>query len=375
MGDVKSAASVKKNHSHYSFSSGQTNSHVICKSDANVCYTSKTQSASYIGSKGTNSVSNKEYYKNYEHDEIPVKDDSSFNDHSFSEDNNSTSRDHKDSLTNSDLDKLEMNIFSKMSQELQTDDEVSSLDSNIKLFKSTVQQIFDNFYTNMNDFELYKKKFKEILEKNKGESFTEMEDFIKDMIHSIGSSNSVSDKEIPENQQISDQAVVKSSKVNVEDSKKSDKEVSDMDSFLNNNYLTDSTFDDNSSKFNPDVKPKDTIFTVDLASYIESVEFNVANRKMLSEINIRAKNIGITENQVASAENIQKITAKKFQIENYVKLEQESRAKDREIPVKIASVKKNIHLDENFNCEIIEEESKFFLFKICNYICRKLRRS
>ncbi|CAH2233213.1 uncharacterized protein LOC120631749 [Pararge aegeria] len=379
----QSAVSVHKRHSCYTtFSSERTSSHVVCKSDANVYYTSRTETDSYTRSKDKSSGSNCEYYKNYEHDEMPVKDDTSFNDHSFSEDNEMRSGDHKDSITNSDLDKLELKLLSKMSRELQTDDDVSSLDSNIKLFKTTVQEIFDNFYNNMQDFELYKKKFNEILTKNKGDSFSEMEDFIRDMIQSIGSSKSlISDKNIAiahKNVDMSDK-MSKENKINVNNMglKVSKKMNSTLETFLNENYLTDSTFEDHGSKCKPGTKAGDTTFNFDRSSYTTCTEVKMPNRDMLSEINIREKNIGMAENQAASADNIQKLAAKKLQIENYVKLQQDCRTKDRDrnIPVKIASVKKNIHLDEDFIHEAKEEETKFFIFRICNYICKKFRKN
>lgn len=183
-----------------------------------------------------------------------MKDESSFNDHSFSEDNEIISGDKKDSITNSDLDKLEMKILSKISQELQTDDDdVSSLESNIKLFRTTVQQIFDNFYSNMQDFELYKKRFNEILERNKEDSFPEMEEFIRDMIQNIGSSKSCINKhlEAPSKREMEKGDC----EINVADTKDTDATKclnSTVETFVNDNYLTDSTVDDGSSKFNSD---------------------------------------------------------------------------------------------------------------------------
>lgn len=368
------AGSLKKRHSCYTtltFSCSAKSSYQGgCKSDDNIYYSDTSTTSTRT--KGTES---REYYKKYEHDEVPVKDDSSFNDHSFSEDNDIISGDKKDSITNSDLDKLEMKILSKMSQELQTDDDdVNSLESNIKLFRTTVQQIFDNFYSNMQDFELYKKRFNEILEKNKEDSFPEMEEFIKDMIQSIGSSKSfISNKQLeaPSRREIENSDC----KINVADTKDRDATKclnSTVETFVNDNYLTDSTLDDGSSKFNSDAITEETYNIYLLGT--PSLEIKMTNRDMHSEIKIRDKHLGAIENQLASAENIKKIAAKKLQIQNYAMLRHEPTSKDKDIPVKIASAKKNIHLNEDFTCED-KEESKFFIFKICNYICRKFRKN
>ncbi|CAG4953883.1 unnamed protein product [Colias eurytheme] len=135
------ANSIKTRHSFYTNRlrgtvSGDTKT--FSKSDVNV-YESRTTAAN-IHEREILSVNSScgEYYKRYEHDEVPVKDDTS-NDNSFREDR--TSSGMKDSITNSDLDKLEMKILSTMSQELQTEEmSVESLESNIKLFKITVQE-------------------------------------------------------------------------------------------------------------------------------------------------------------------------------------------------------------------------------------------
>lgn len=303
-----------------------------------------------------------------------MKDESSFNDHSFSEDNEIISGDKKDSITNSDLDKLEMKILSKISQELQTDDDdVNSLESNIKLFRTTVQQIFDNFYSNMQDFELYKKRFNEILERNKEDSFPEMEEFIRDMIQNIGSSKSCINKhlEAPSKREMEKGDC----EINVADTKDTDATKclnSTVETFVNDNYLTDSTVDDGSSKFNSDAKTEET-FNIYLLG-TPCLEIKMTNRDMRSEIKIRDKHSGAIQDQLASAENIKKVAAKKLQIENYAKLKHQPTSKYKDIPVKIASAKKNIYLNEDFTRED-KEESKFFIFKICNYICRKFRKN
>ncbi|XP_034837515.1 repetitive organellar protein-like [Maniola hyperantus] len=373
----QSASSVKKHRScNDSFSSEKSSSQDVCRSDAHIYYndTSMTQTDSFTRSKDTSAGASHEYYKKYDHDETPVKDDISFNDHSFSEDNDLRSVNNKDSITNSDLDKLEMKIMSKISRELQTDeDDVNSLESNIKLFKTTVQQIFDNFYENMHDFELYKKKFHEILEKNKGNTFSEMEDFIRDMIQNIESSKSlISNKKVIESPQDESSKECQLN-VNDMDAKVSKSANSTVETFLNDNYCTDSTLDEDSSKFNTEFKSEET-YNIFVMSGNPYVQIKMNNRNMLSEINIRDKNIGSIENQLASAENLKKLAAKKLQIKNYRKLQLESPCKDRDIPVKIASAKKNIHLDEDFTC-VEKGESKFFIFKICSYICKKLRKN
>ncbi|CAH0727639.1 unnamed protein product, partial [Brenthis ino] len=294
---------------------------------------------------------------NDEYDVIPVRDGKSYIiDHFYND--NKDSGDNKRSITNSEIDKLEMKILSKISQELQTDDSsVGSLDSNIKIFKTTVQQIFENFYNNMQDFEIYKQKFNDILEKNKGDSVGEMENFIRDMIKHIGSSDS---------------SVLNNSKFERSNQEESPNEPIPnitVETFKNDNYLTDSTFT-GSSKCNSETKKDETV-NIYLLSGTPYLNIKMNDRSLFSEINIGHQYVdGIKE--LASAENMRKVAAKKVELENYVK-QKKYHLNDRDIPLKNSCAKKNI-LDEEFN-EEKDEGSKFFIFKICNYICRKIRKN
>ncbi|XP_063824657.1 uncharacterized protein LOC135074320 [Ostrinia nubilalis] len=320
-------------------------------------------------------VDSAEYYKRYEHDEIPVKDDS--NKVIIS------SRDSdQPSLTNSDLEKLENKIYKNISQELQTDDSsISSLESNIKFFKTTVQEIFDNFYTSMQDFELYKKRFEEILAKNREDSIADMEDFIKDMIHHIMSSDSCLSSESRKwvemtNLEIQDK--VDSCHSSAASEKQTAKLLESLHSvveaYKNENYLTDSTFDDNPSKQTNSTK-KEEIFNIYLLSGAPYVQIKMNERHLLSEINIKDVGRQETEYHVASAENLKKLAAKKLELEKYVRQQQESQAPDREIPVKISFAKKNIHLNEDFANDRDKDDNKSLMSKICSYICKKFRKN
>ncbi|KAF9816683.1 hypothetical protein SFRURICE_018563 [Spodoptera frugiperda] len=319
-----------------------------------------------------------EYYKKYEHDEVPVKDSSL-------EEVTATVR-HK-SLTNSELDKLEIKIYRNISQELQTDDNsVGSLESNIKFFRTTVQEIFDNFYANMRDFEIYKKRFNEILAKNKEDAVADMEEFIKDMIQHIMSSETVIPTEAKKSNEIPPpppSMAFRDKETNVssfDDGSSNDMTVSTnenlqsvIESYKNDNYLTDSTFDENSKKEPPPTKEE--IFNIYLLTGNPCVEIKMNDRNLLSEINIKEplkmKNEG---KHVASADNMERLKAKKMELEKYVERQaQEANVPDREIPVKVSYAKKNIHLNEDFSHD--RDTEKSFIAKLCNFLCRKFRKT
>ncbi|KAJ8735886.1 hypothetical protein PYW07_007506 [Mythimna separata] len=365
-----------------------------------------------------------EYYKKYEHDEVPVKDSNLINVAKIRD---------KGSLTNSELDQLEYKIFKNMSQELQTDDDNSrsSLESNIKFFKTTVLEIFDNFYASMRDFELYKRRFNEILEKNKEDAVGDMEDFIKDMIQHIMSSEtlicsdgktandfaalSVKDKEIfssegkksdehdasesLEDKDISNETdggkstdlasvSFRDKQTNVshfddESSYETNNSAAEnihsvIEAYRNDHYLTDSTLDDIPPKAKTDKTPpnKDEIFNIFLLSGNPCVQIKINDRNLLSEINIKEPVVEPDSGKhVASAENMQRLAAKKMELEKYVNVEQEhdSNMPDREIPVKVSYAKKNIYLNEDFSQE--RDTEKSFITKLCNFLCKKFRKS
>lgn len=315
-----------------------------------------------------------EYYKKYEHDELPVKDS---NQQEF------TTVGDKGSLTNSELDKLEMKIFKNMSQELQTDDNsISSLESNIKFFKTTVQEIFDNFYASMRDFELYKKRFQEILAKNKEEAVGDMEEFIKDMIHHIMSSESC----ISNDPKKSDDISLKDKETNMSHIDDQSSLISNTNSaaenlhsvieaYKNDNYLTDSTFDEKALKAKRPSR-KEEIFNIYLLSGSPCVQIKMNDRNLLSEINIKEPCINESEGKhVASAENMESLAAKKIELEKYVEQQQDNNNNmpDREIPVKVSYAKKNIHLNEDFSHD--RECEKSLISKICNFLCKKFRKT
>ncbi|CAB3256235.1 unnamed protein product [Arctia plantaginis] len=357
-----------------------------CKSDINFLRSRQIKHENIV-----NNLRNLgEYYKKYEHDEIPVK-DSKF--YEF------TDVGDRRSLTNSELDKLEMKIFKNISQELQTDDNsLTSLESNIKFFKTTVQEIFDNFYASMRDFELYKKRFYEILAKNDTEAVADMEDFIKDMIqHIMSSDTSISneskrscDSKSSDHSKKSDDSLKDNetessiqTSIHVEDTftltslnKKSDIEnlAPIVEAYKNEEYLTDSTL--NEKKVNKEKETaKEEVFNIYLLSGNPCVQIKMNDRNLLSEINIKKPSKSLEHGkQVASAENMIQVAAKKMELKKYVEQEQEEcDVPDREIPVKVSCAKKNIYLNEDFSHD--RESEKSFISKICNFLCRKFRKS
>ncbi|XP_075977207.1 uncharacterized protein LOC142977285 [Anticarsia gemmatalis] len=338
-----------------------------------------------------------EYYKKYEHDEVPVK-ESTLNAFATIQD--------RGSLTNSELDKLEMKIFRNISQELQTEhSSLSSLESNIKFFKTTVQEIFDNFYASMRDFELYKKRFHEILSKNQEDAVADMEDFIKDMIqHIMSSESSISHDSKRSYDSKSSDTYKNGSDVTSYDIKDNDtyvkktsylcnhdnpitplsaNTISDagsrqpvVEAYKNVDYCTDSTGGESKLRKSNNIGPsKEEIFNIYLLSGNPYVQIKMNDRNLLSEINIKepCKTIGDGK-YVASAENMRRVAAKKMELEKYVEQERENDdGPDREIPVKVSYAKKNIYLNEDFTQE--HECEKSFISKICNYLCKKFRKA
>lgn len=330
-----------------------------------------------------------QYYKKYEHDEVPVKD---LTLQSY------TNVGDKGSLTNSELDKLEMKIFKNMSQELQTDNNsVASLESNIKFFKTTVQEIFDNFYASIRDFEAYKKRFHEILAKNQEEAVADMEDFIKDMIQHIMSSDSSLSNESRKGCTKSDSSnrtddfssvdakdgdTYAKNQVNLEETITLETANTNsgtesvqpfVEAYKNEDYYTDSTMED--MKAYKGVSPKEEVFNIYLLSGNPCVQIKMNDRNLLSEINIKEPSNSMGDSKyVASAENMRRLADKKMELEKYVEQEQNYYdGPDIEIPVKVSYAKKNIHLNEDFTHD--RESEKSFIAKICSFLCRKFRKS
>lgn len=376
--------SLKKRRSYHESTSQRDSTHTssTCKSDVNIVLSSdhpsqdsgRDLSKSGLLPSSENSGCG-EYYKRYEHDATPVKDDTD----TVSHDITSSESDGKGDrlvLTESHLVKIENNIVSNISQE--TSCSSCTLDSSVKFFKTTVEEIFDKFYTNMRDFELYKQKYREILNKNREESVEEMEDFIKDMIHHIMSSESS-----VFNESRLCQVTDKGTSASPIGSPKNGSLLHDLhsvvESFKNDNYLTDSTPDDkvcSSKKERKNKANNEDILRIFLVSGNPFVEIKMSNRKLLSEINIDSRAEYKPSTQAASAEDIKRLAEKKLQLEMYERQQSKlnTSLSDREIPVKISFAKKNIHLNQDFDHEA-EQNEKSFMSKICSYLCKRLRRT
>lgn len=306
----------------------------------------------------SNNMKSSEHYKRHNHNEIPVK-----------ETNLSTNSGNKEGQEYTEVMSRKSN-----SHNLDIDNSYSSLESNIKFFRTTVQQIFDNFYSTMQDFELYKQKFQLILQKNRAESIAEMEDFIKDMIQHIMSSDTVCNTphstsiaiELKDEKTVAGDSL---SEIPTLSEAATENVESIIEAYKNDNYLTDSIVDEKSI---PTKSTQDAL-NVYLLGHIPFLEIKVNERNQLSEINIKDSTNDV-ENQAASAEDLKKLAAKRKELDNYVKQIQDNKETDREIPVKISSPKKNIHLDEDFTIDR-EKTDKSFLVKICNYICKRFRKT
>ncbi|XP_073957659.1 uncharacterized protein [Choristoneura fumiferana] len=375
--------SLNKCHSYHESTTQKDSTHTssTCKSDVNIVLFSDYQSqdsgrdfskTGFLPSSENSGCG--EYYKRYEHDATPVKDDTD----TVSRDNTSSESDGKGdriALTESHLVNLENNIVSNISQE--TTSSSCTLDSSVKFFKTTVEEIFEKFYTNMHDFELYKQRYREILNKNREESVEEMEDFIKDMIHHIMSSESSVFNE-SRLCQVTDKGTSASPMGTPKNSSLLRDLHSVVESFKNDNYLTDSTADEKvcSSKQETKNKVNNEDIRIFLVSGNPFVEIKMNNRKLLSEINIDSRAEYKSSIQAASAEDIKRIAEKKLQLEMYERQQSElnTSLSDREIPVKISFAKKNIHLDQDFDHESDQNE-KSFMSKICSYLCKRLRRT
>ncbi|XP_061709267.1 uncharacterized protein LOC133519272 [Cydia pomonella] len=320
-------------------------------------YPSKQEIATSSSYSGTG-----EYYKRYDYDIVPVKD-------TLTSETSTDSRTERISLTESYLNNIERNI----SEELQTDSSTNTLDSSIKFFKVTVEEIFSKFYDNMHDFELYKKKFHDILSKEQGECVEEMEDFIKDIIRHIMSSES---SDLNPKLQYKDVSENSDSISKLEDMQ------SVMEAFKNENYNSmESTSDEKGSKSKQELK--DTvnnaetlnIYLMSKNPYLKIMMNN--NNSHLSEIQIMERcnsyNQGVSK-LVASADDMKMLSAKKMELAMLETLKDGPEFTDREIPVKISFAKKNIHSDDESHRESNRTE-KSFLGCLCSYLCKKLRKA
>ncbi|CAG4953887.1 unnamed protein product [Colias eurytheme] len=192
-----------------------------------------------------------------------------------------------------------------------------------------------------------------------------MEDFIKDMIqHIISSHNSAA----------SSQTETKDKSISF-DLPSERSPLSTVEAYRNQNYSTDSTFDESSNCKTSSNKKEETL-NIYLLTGTPYVAIRMNNRNLVSEINVRESVMDDIEGQLASAENIKKIAAKKLQLEKYVTQQRVQTRTERDIPIKISSAKKDIPLNEDFiynNCQ--EQSVKSFMSKICNYICKRFRKS
>ncbi|XP_063549093.1 uncharacterized protein LOC134756195, partial [Cydia strobilella] len=304
-----------------------------------------------------------EYYKRYDYDTVPVKD-------TLTSETSTDSRAERISLTESYLNNIERN----MSEELQTDSSTNTLDSGIKFFKVTVEEIFSKFYENMHDFDLYKKKFHDILSKEQGECVEEMEDFIKDIIRHIMSSES---SDLNAEFQVKDKVSENSDSIS-----KLEDIPSVMEAFKNENYNSmESASDEKGSENKQDLKYKvNTAETLNIYLMSKNPYLKIKmnnNNSNLSEIQIMERcnsyNQGVSK-LVASADDFKMLTAKKMELAMLETLKDGPEFADREIPVKISFAKKNIHSDDEIHRESSRSE-KSFLGCLCSYLCKKLRKA
>ncbi|KAG7310345.1 hypothetical protein JYU34_003118 [Plutella xylostella] len=286
------------------------------------------------------------YYKKYELDEFPVKDVSV---------NSSKAAvsclGHGDAKTllnaQSDLDGAEKSIHKNVSQQLQTEDgSLCSLESNIKFFKTTVQEILDNFFTSVQDFEVYKKRFHEILEKSHEDSVMEMEEFIKDMIHHVMTSEpSVSGKKSLEH--------------------------TATDALSNNdNYNLDS------SNVGSNVSPCEDRDKATLQLLFDDNSSSRSNRyrNLFSEVHLQYA-LECRDKKVVSLDNFNRINPKKLQLDRCMLDDKQTKMSEKDIPVKVSSAKRDMHkAEEEMATEDLSACTKSFMSRLCAYFCKKLRR-
>lgn len=268
-------------------------------------------------------------------------------------------------------------ILKNKSQELQTDDSSNaSLESNIKFFKTAVQEIFDNFYNCMNDFELYKKRYYEILSKTREDSIAEMEEFIKDMIQHIISNESMSSdaKKVASDLDSDMTKIYSNAKVTTE------------------SYFLDTNIDlvkedcaigipvgieTNNMKFD-DVHEEFTVKCNNAKLFVTNTNLN--ERHLHSDLNFKTivnyKVDSKKEKQVASAENFVRIAEKRLQLqEYYLDKNNDTESSDRDIPVKNSCGMNNIHLKEKEANDNKNENGSFnIIYRFCNYLCKRFRK-
>ncbi|KAI5645089.1 hypothetical protein NE865_03063 [Phthorimaea operculella] len=337
---------------------------IACKSDMNIS-SELNNPAGQNGSYKALSDACGEYYKKYDHDEIPVKDLVISNELIGTGDSEKIT-----AITNSLLDQLEHRRGLKKyeSQELQTEgSSIESLESHIKFFRTTVQEIFDTFYTNMRDYEGYKKRYNDILKKSKADTLDEMEEFIKDVIQHIvsaePSNTSIASIRTNLTYDIKDAGV----KTNVPFNKFSTIEsFESVFEYKNQNY--ESMNSGESSEKKQSVQSGD-VLNIYFVSNSPSVEIKFNDRNLFSETNVKDRKPTIDSKIASSADNLKREALKEHEEEI-----KDAEDTDREIPIKSSLPKKNIHLNEDFHDEH-EKDERSMISKFCSYLCKKFRKS
>lgn len=297
-----------------------------------------------------------QYYKRYDHDEVPVKD---------------SSGKLNIKLTDSKLNAIEKEALRDIDEPILPRSS-SNTDANLTIFKITVQEILSNFFTKMEDFEDYKRRFYELLNKDPRNSTAGMEEFIKDMIKHIVSQSTISNT-----------------------SNKTVKKTSAKDVKTDDMMMTDTTTCMSSvrGEYNPNRESnfttlcdRNSLDSLDLFKlFISSNDAKEYARSEMLLNSSRPKN-----RQVTSADDINKFLTEKLELEGFIVQQMKSPVdfKDTVIPMKNTSPKMDFNIvkaesisqrefkqrDTNTNNVIERDNRKSFLSKICGFFCRKLRR-
>lgn len=253
-----------------------------------------------------------------------------------------------------------------------------TLESNLILLRATIEDIIDKCNNNLRDIERQKKRYNEIIG-NRSDSVDEMEEFKKDMLKYIISTESINKHfrnetsflyPINESMIMDKCRLERRMRVAAYEMAHTSRTTFTIDEVPEE---SDSFYEKGNSNTVTNSGASCNIYLLPKMHYEQST---LGDKKLSSEIHVTYKRHGgkKLKKESASAENFMKIAEKRRQVEKYVSQELRPKDVNREIPIKVSYAKNNIHRKESIENDK-SEGSTSIMYKICSYLCRRVRRS
>ncbi|GBP51757.1 hypothetical protein EVAR_97034_1 [Eumeta japonica] len=286
------------------------------------------------------------------------------NDADHGDDGHNTKVNNMDAKVKTDgFNKINLQIALKNNRsQLKLEESTVSLDSDVKAFKDSVQELLENFFRSVKDFECYKQKYNEIIQKHQENSLTEMEQFVKELLYHVmlgAELTEQSGKEIFLSSG-SDQLRPSNESINVEN-------------YLLDNISVQHDINNSSVLYEKisSIWRKSSLFTTDDFSNL-----NLCCQSKVREMNVLSATDVVTSKgldavkrkRATSLDNMKRVASVTSQ--DTVEID----SADIPIPIKISHAKKDIRIDNECDCRESSENTKSFLAKVCGYICRIFRK-